>query len=84
MLGGIFTKPLQGALFSNFRAEIMNIPDDINMDEMGMDRTGMKNGIMWKLHNGTDPECPQDYVGNCDNVSERNGYGNGFSGLLVG
>ena len=31
ILGGHFTKPLKGALFRHFRAEIMNIPDDLNM-----------------------------------------------------
>ena len=31
MLGYHFTKPLQGALFRKFRAEIMNIPDDLDM-----------------------------------------------------
>ena len=31
ILGGHFTKPLQGALFRKFRAEIMNIPDDMDM-----------------------------------------------------
>ena len=36
MLGDHFTKPLQGALFRKFRAEIMNIPDDLDMGEMGM------------------------------------------------
>ena len=56
MLGGIFTKPLQGGLFRNFRAEIINILDDINMDERGMDGTGTKKGVMWKMNNKTDPE----------------------------
>ena len=37
MLGDHFTNPLQGALFRKFRAEIMNIPDDLDMGEMGMD-----------------------------------------------
>ena len=36
MLGDHFTKPLQGALFRKFRAEIMNILDDLDMGEMGM------------------------------------------------
>ena len=76
MLGDIFTNPLQGALFRKFRADIMNLLDDINMDAMGMDGTGMKKGVMWKLHNDTDPECPQECFGNCANVSGRNGDGN--------
>ena len=44
MLGDNFTNPLQGALFRKFRAEIMNIPDDLEMGEMGMDRKGLKKG----------------------------------------
>ena len=31
MLGDHFTKPLQGVLFRKFRAEIMNISDDLDM-----------------------------------------------------
>ena len=42
MFGAHFTKPLQGELFRNFRAEIMNIPDDLDMVEMGMDGKGKK------------------------------------------
>ena len=49
-----FTKPLQGALFRKFRVEIMNIPDDLDMGEMGIDGTGLKRGITCKLHNDTD------------------------------
>ena len=44
ILGGNFTKPLQSSLFRNFRAEIMNIPDDLDMGEMGMDGIGFKKG----------------------------------------
>ena len=44
MLGDHFTKTLQGALFRKFREEILNIPDDLDMEEMGMDRTGLKKG----------------------------------------
>ena len=44
MLGGHFTKPLQGALFIKFRSEIMNIPNDLDMGEMGMDGKGLKGG----------------------------------------
>ena len=39
MLGDHFTKPLQGALFRKFRAKIMKILDDLDMVDMGMDRT---------------------------------------------
>ena len=55
MLGDHFTKPLQGALFRKFRAEIMNIPDDLDMGEMVMDGKGLKKGITCKLQNETDP-----------------------------
>ena len=54
MMGDHFTKPLQGALFRKFRAEIMNIPDDLDMGEMGMDGKCLNKGIMCKLHNKTD------------------------------
>ena len=65
MLGGHFTNPLQGALFRKFREEIMNVPDDLYMGAMGMDVKGLKNGITCKLHNETDPRCPQECVGGC-------------------
>ena len=68
MLGEHLTNSLQVALFSMFRAEIMNIPDDLNMGKMGMDRTGLTKGITCKLHNNTDPGCPQECVGYCDKV----------------
>ena len=55
MLGDHFTKTLQGALFRTFREEKINIPDDLDMDEMGMDGVGLKKGVMWKLQNDTDP-----------------------------
>ena len=63
MLGGHFTKPLQGGLLRNFRAEIMNIPDDLDISEMGMDRKGLEKEITCKLHNNTDPGCPRECVG---------------------
>ena len=71
MMGDHFTKPLQGALFRKFRSEIVNIPDDLDMGEMGMDRTGLKKGVMWKLHNETDPGYPQNCVGDCDKVGSK-------------
>ena len=73
MLGDHFTKPLQGALFSKFRAEIMNIPDDLDMGEMGMDRKGLNKGITCKLHNETDPRFPQECVGDCGKTGRENG-----------
>ena len=42
MLGDHFTNPLQGALFRKFSEEIIKIPDDLDMDKMGMDGTGLK------------------------------------------
>ena len=44
MLRDHFTKSLQGALFRKFRAEIMNILDDLDMGNMGVDGTGLKRG----------------------------------------
>ena len=73
MLGDHFTKPLQGALFRNFRAEIMNIPDDLDMGEMGMDGKGIKKGITCKLHKETDPRYTQDFVGDCGKAGRENG-----------
>ena len=40
MLGGHFKKPLQGPPFRKFREEIINIPHDLDMVEMGMEGTG--------------------------------------------
>ena len=40
MLGEHFTKPLEGALLKKFRAEIINIPDHMDIGKMGMDGTG--------------------------------------------
>ena len=73
ILGDHFTKPLQGALFRKFRAEIMNIPDDLDMGEMGMYGTGLKRGITCKLYNKTDPICPQKCVGGCGKTGRKNG-----------
>ena len=73
MLGGHLTKTLQGALFRKFRAEIMNIPDDLDTGETGMDRTGLKKGITCKLHDETDTRLPQEPVADCD--KSRNKYG---------
>ena len=73
ILGDHFTKPLQGALFRKFRAEITNIPDDLDMGEMGMSRAGLKEGVVWKLHNETDHGFPQECVGYCDKVGRENG-----------
>ena len=73
MFGDHFTKPLQGAIFRKFRAEMMNIPDDLGMGDMGIYGTGSKRGITWKLQNDTDPGCPQECVGDCEKVGRKNG-----------
>ena len=73
ILGYHFTKPLQGELLRKFREEIMNIPDELNMGEMGMDGTGFKKGITCKLNNETDPGFPQECVGDCGLVGRENG-----------
>ena len=73
MLGDHFTNTLQGALFSKFRSEIMNIPDELDMGEMGMDGTGLKKGITCKLHNNTYPGHPHECVGDCEKVRRKNG-----------
>ena len=63
MLGDHFKKTFQGTIFRKFRAEIMNIPDDVDMGKMGMDGAGFKKGITCKIHNETYPGCPQECVG---------------------
>ena len=71
-MGDHFTKPLQGALFRKFRAEIMNITDDLDMGEMGIYGKGFKKGITCKLHNETDTRCPQERVGDCGKARREN------------
>ena len=73
MLGENLTKPFQGEMFMKSRSEIMNIPDDLDMDDMGMDGTGFKKGITCKLHNETDPGLPQECVGDCGKVGMEDG-----------
>ena len=51
----------------------MNIPDDLDIGEMGMDRTGLKKGITCKLHNETDTGFPQECVGYCGKLGRENG-----------
>ena len=51
----------------------MNIPDDLDMGNMGMDGTGLKRGITCKLHNETDPVLPQECVEGCGKVVRNNG-----------
>jgi hypothetical protein len=45
MIADHFTKPLQGALFHKFRAEIQGIPVDTNEAELGWDRMERSEGI---------------------------------------
>mmetsp|Transcript_13201 Transcript_13201/g.12816 ORF Transcript_13201/g.12816 Transcript_13201/m.12816 type:complete len:160 (-) Transcript_13201:301-780(-) len=63
MLADLFTKPLQGELFREFRAKIMNIPIGISLYDMGWDGVETEKGVTWKLHEETYPECPQECVG---------------------
>ena len=63
MLGDHFKKPLQGALFRKIRAEIMSIPDDLDMGDMGMDGKGQKKGITCKLYNETDLDDHRSVLG---------------------
>ena len=63
MLADHFTRPLQGEIFRRFRAELMNIPADTGMTEMGWDGTKAKKGVSWKLHNEPEPACPRECVG---------------------
>ena len=60
MLAYHFTKPLQGGLFRRFRAELMNIPEDADITEMGLEGSEAEKGILWKLHNELDPTCPHE------------------------
>ena len=72
MLGDYFTKPLQGVLFRKFRAEIINIPDDLEMGEMGMEGKGPKKGTTYRLHNKTELRFPQECVGDCGKTGREN------------
>ena len=49
----------------------MNISDELDTGKVGKHITGFKNGIMWKLYNGTDPGCLQVCVGDCDKVGRE-------------
>ena len=51
----------------------MEIPDDLDMGEMGMDGKVLKKGITCKLHNDTDPRYPQECVGGCGKTERKNG-----------
>ena len=64
MLADHFTKPLQGELLRRFITELMNIPEDAYMNDMGWDGTEEEKGVSWKLHNELYPACPQECVGN--------------------
>ena len=64
MLADHFTKPLHVEIFRRFRAELMNIPEDADITEMGWDGAEAEKEVSWKLHNKLDPACPQECVGN--------------------
>ena len=51
----------------------MNIPDELDMGEMGMDGKGLKKGITCKLYNKTDPRSPQECAGDCGKTGRKNG-----------
>ena len=50
----------------------MNIPDDLDIGEMGMARKVLKMGITCKLYNKTCPRCPQEGVGDCGKAGRKN------------
>ena len=41
----------------------MNIPDDIDITNMGGDGTNTEEGVSWRLHIELDPASPQECVG---------------------
>ena len=63
MLEDHFTKPLQRGLFHIFRAELVNLPEDADITDMGWDSIKTEKGVSWKLHNELYPACPQGCVG---------------------
>ena len=71
-MGDHFTRPLKGVLFRKFSAEIMNIPDELDMVDMGMGGKGLKRDITCKLHNNIGPGFPQECVGGCGKVGRGN------------
>ena len=38
----------------------MNIPEDADITEMGLEGSEAEKGILWKLHNELDPTCPHE------------------------
>jgi hypothetical protein len=62
MLADHFTKPLQGAMFRKFRAEIQGIPVSMCDADLGWDRPGTKNE---QEQDGASPS-PQECVGTRD------------------
>ena len=63
MLADHFTKPLQGSLFCKFRGEIMNIPEETDMNDMGWNDITEKKTVSEKLHGVTKQSSPQECVG---------------------
>ena len=41
----------------------MNIPEDIDKEDMGWDGVNQPEGFTWKLRNETDPTIPHECVG---------------------
>ena len=66
MISDHLTNLLHGALFRKFGAELMNISEDADTSEMEMNGTGLTEGVTWKLHNKTNPSCPQECIGDYD------------------
>ena len=51
----------------------MNIPDELDMGEMGMDGKVLKKGITCKVHNDTNTRCPQECVWDCGKIGRKSG-----------
>ena len=64
ILADHFQKPLQGEIYKKFRADLFDVSDDDDMDDMGWSRTKATKVFPWKLHNESDPAFPQEFVGN--------------------
>ena len=86
ILADHFTKPLQGALFRKFRAEIQGIPATMDDEEMGWDAPGPFNVPLKAVDTATGIPSPQECVGKdrisalsigpSPNIGGREGLGN--------
>ena len=72
-VGGPIHKATTRSTVHKFRKENINIPDDLDMGEMGMDRKDRKKGITCKLHHKTDPRFLQECVGGCGKTGRKHG-----------